>query len=183
MSSRHLLSYDWQPDGVSAWPRARPQRGPLPRLRLSVRPGPRLGPACPRRNPPAAWRGPRPRPACPRRNPPAAWRGVARAHLPSWATFHSAPQAGGGGLVPRLPGGDVTEKRILRDAGGRRLRLSVRVRAQNAPFRRVRFSSPAQTRSHLTQRRILRRRPRVKAQSAPVTSRKGALCAGDAIAT
>ncbi len=114
--------------------------------------------------------------------PPAAWRGVARAHLPSWATFHSAPQAGGG-LVPRLPGGDVTEKRILRDAAGRRLRLSVRVRAQNAPFRRVRFSSPAQTRSHLTQRRILRRRPRVKAQSAPVTSRKSAFCAGDAIVT
>ena len=93
------------------------------------------------------------------------------------------PRRLAGGLVPRLPGGDVTEKRILRDAGGRRLRLSVRVRAQNAPFRRVRFSSPAQTRSHLTQRRILRRRPRVKAQSAPVTSRKGALCAGDAIAT
>ncbi len=32
----------------------------------------------------------------PRRDPPAAWRGVARAHLPSWSTFQSAPQAGGG---------------------------------------------------------------------------------------
>ena len=51
--------------------------------------------------------------------------------------------------------------------------------AQNALFRRVRFSSPAQTWSHLTQRRILRRRSHVKAQSAPVTSRKGALYTPD----
>ena len=51
--------------------------------------------------------------------------------------------------------------------------------AQNALFRRVRFSLPAQTWSHLTQRRILRRRSHVKAQSAPVTSRKGALCTPD----
>ena len=69
----------------------------------------------------------------------------------------------------------------------RRVRLSVRVRSQSAPFRstspvqnalfrRVRFSSPAQTWSHLTQRRILRRRSHVKAQSATATSRKGALC-------
>ena len=59
------------------------------------------------------------------------------------------------------------------------MRFSVRVRAQNALFRRVRFSSPAQTWSHLTQRRILRRRSHVKAQSAPATSRKGALRATD----
>ena len=58
-----------------------------------------------------------------------------------------------------------------------RMHFSVRVRSQNALFRRVRFSSPAQTWSHLTQRRILRRRSHVKAQSAPATSRKGALCA------
>ena len=58
---------------------------------------------------------------------------------------------------------------------GFRVRLSVRARAQNALFRRVRFSSPAQTWSHLTQRRILRRRPHAKAHSAPATSRKGAL--------
>ena len=64
-----------------------------------------------------------------------------------------------------------------------RVRFSVRDRAQNALFRRVRFSSPAQTWSHLTQRRILRRRPHVKAQSAPGTSQKTALCAGDATAT
>ena len=56
-----------------------------------------------------------------------------------------------------------------------RMRFSVRGRAQNALFRRVRFSSPAQTSAYLTQRRILRRRPHVKAQSAPATSRKGAL--------
>ena len=63
------------------------------------------------------------------------------------------------------------------------MRLSVRARAQNALFRRVRFSSPAQTWSHLTQRRILRRRSHAKAQSAPGDSRKSALCAGDATAT
>ena len=55
------------------------------------------------------------------------------------------------------------------------MRFSVRARTQNALFRRVRFSSPAQTWSHLTQRRILRRRPHAKAQSAPATSGKGAL--------
>ena len=57
----------------------------------------------------------------------------------------------------------------------RRVRLSVRARAQNALFRRVCFSLPAQTWSHLTQRRILRRRSHVKAQSAPDDSRKSAL--------
>ena len=60
-----------------------------------------------------------------------------------------------------------------------RMRFSVRARTQNALFRRVRFSSPAQTWSHLTQRRILRRRSHVKAQSAPATSRKSALCTPD----
>ena len=49
------------------------------------------------------------------------------------------------------------------------MRFSVRDRAQNALFRRVRFSSPAQTRRHLTQRRILCRRPHVKAHSGGVT--------------
>ena len=56
------------------------------------------------------------------------------------------------------------------------MRFSVRARTQNALFRRVRFSSPAQTWSHLTQRRILRRRSHVKAQSAPAASRKDAFC-------
>ena len=49
------------------------------------------------------------------------------------------------------------------------MHFSVRARPQNALFRRVRFSSPAQTWSHLTQRRILCRRPHVKAQSGGVT--------------
>ena len=82
---------------------------------------------------------------------------------------------------------DVTEKRILggrchgkahfacgahqkaHSACGRsrRVRLSVRARAQNALFRRVCFSLPAQTWSHLTQRRILRRRSHGKAHSVP----------------
>ena len=40
----------------------------------------------------------KPRFAGPGTTRPAGWRGVARAHLPSWAIFHSAPQPGG-----RLP--------------------------------------------------------------------------------
>ena len=40
----------------------------------------------------------------------------------------------------------------------RRMRFSVRVRSQNALFRRMRFSSPGQTRRHLTEKRILCRR-------------------------
>ena len=59
------------------------------------------------------------------------------------------------------------------------MHFSVRDRAQNALFRRVRFSSPAQTWSHLTQRRILRRRPHGKPHSATATSRKTALWTGD----
>ena len=60
----------------------------------------------------------------------------------------------------------------------RRVRLSVRVRAQNALFRRMCFSLPAQTWSHLTQRRILCRRSHVKAHSATGDSRKSALWIG-----
>ena len=47
------------------------------------------------------------------------------------------------------------------------MRFSVTSPAQNALFRRVRFSSPAQTWSHLTQRRTLHPPPHVKAHSAP----------------
>ena len=36
----------------------------------------------------------KPRSADPGTTRPAGWRGVARAHLPSWAIFHSAPQPG-----------------------------------------------------------------------------------------
>ena len=65
----------------------------------------------------------------------------------------------------------------------RRVRLSVRARAQNALFRRLRFSSPAQTWSHLTQRRILCRPPYGKPHSVPGNSRKSTLCTGDATST
>ena len=77
----------------------------------------------------------------------------------------------------------VAQSALFREGPRPRMRFSVRVRAQNALFRRVCFSLPAQTWSHLTQRRILRRRSHVKAQSATVTSRKSAFCAGDATAT
>ena len=89
--------------------------------------------------------------------------------------------------------GDVTEKRILgADPHGkahsacgqsRRVHLSVTCRLQNALFRRVRLSSPGQTRRRLTERRILQPPAHVKAQSAPAGSRKTALCAGDATST
>ena len=54
------------------------------------------------------------------------------------------------------------------------MRLSVRVLAQNAPFRRVRFSLPAQTWSRLTEKRTLLRRPHGKAQCGWAASRKSA---------
>ena len=63
------------------------------------------------------------------------------------------------------------------------MRFSVRARAQNALFRRLRFSSPAQTLSHLTQRRILHRPPYGKPHSVPGNSRKSTLCTGDATST
>ena len=91
---------------------------------------------------------------------------------------------------------DLTQKRILRrrphakpHSGGSedprvrlslrasyRMRFSVRHGLQNALFRRVRFSSPGQTSSRLTQKRILRRRPHAKAHSAQTSSRKSAFC-------
>ena len=49
---------------------------------------------------------------------------------------------------------------------GSRMRFSVTTRPQNAPFRRVRLSSPAQTQCHLTEKRILRLRRDEKAQFA-----------------
>lgn len=51
----------------------------------------------------------------------------------------------------------------------RRVRLSVRVRAQNALFRRMCFSSPAQTSGGLTEKRTLQPSPHVKAHSASAT--------------
>ena len=75
------------------------------------------------------------RPAGPGATPPAAWRGVARAHLPSWATFHSAPQAGGG-LRSAPPGRRRHGKAHSARRGSRRLRLSVRRRARMRPSAR-----------------------------------------------
>ena len=67
-----------------------------------------------------------------------------------------------------------------------RVRFSVDPNPQSALFRKVRFFSPAQTSSHLTERRSLCVGPYVKAQSArwasrksafwPNVSRKGAVC-------
>ena len=85
LSSRHLLSYDRQSDGVPAWPRARHQRGPLPRLRLSVRPGPR------------------PRPADPGATPPQPGGGVLERVCPV-GPFSIVPRRLAGGLHPASPG-------------------------------------------------------------------------------
>ena len=57
----------------------------------------------------------------------------------------------------------------------RRVRFSVRTRSQNALFRRVRLSSPAQTSTCLTEKRILYLPPHGKAHSVPTASRKSAL--------
>ena len=56
------------------------------------------------------------------------------------------------------------------------MRFSVQHGLQNALFRRVRFSSPAQTPTHLTQKRILAVGPHAKAHSNPGSSRKSAFC-------
>ena len=57
-----------------------------------------------------------------------------------------------------------------------RMRFSVQHGLQNAPFRRMRFSSPAQTPTRLTQKRILAVGPHGKPHSGPGASRKSALC-------
>ena len=57
-----------------------------------------------------------------------------------------------------------------------RMRFSVRVRTQNASFRRVRFFSPAQTWRRLTEKRILLPAPYGKAHSATCASWKSAFC-------
>ena len=58
----------------------------------------------------------------------------------------------------------------------RRVRLSVRVRVQNALFRRMRFSSPAQTWRRLTEKRTLSRRLTQKRTLGSSPSRKTAFC-------
>ncbi len=54
------------------------------------------------------------------------------------------------------------------------MHLSVTPRPQNALLRRMRFSSPGQTRRRLTEKRTLAPVPHVKAHSVPTASRKGA---------
>ena len=81
---------------------------------------------------------------------------------------------------------DLTERRTLPDLRtpecafpsrrNRRVRLSVRVLAQNALFRRMRLSSPGQTWRRLTEKRTLQPTPHGKAHSATYASRKSTLC-------
>ena len=81
---------------------------------------------------------------------------------------------------------DLTERRTLPNRWApecafpsrrdRRMRLSVRVPAQNALFRRMRLSSPGQTWRRLTEKRILSPVPHGKAHSATYASRKSAVC-------
>ena len=71
---------------------------------------------------------------------------------------------------------DVTAECAFPSRRNRRMRLSVRVPAQNALFRRVRLFSPGQTWRRLTEKRTLPPAPHGKAHSATCASRKGALC-------
>ena len=80
----------------------------------------------------------------------------------------------------------LTERRTLRfpdraecafpSRCDRRMRLSVRVLAQNALFRRMHLSSPGQTWRRLTEKHTLPPAPHGKAHSATRASRKSALC-------
>ena len=87
-------------------------------------------------------------------------------------------------ILPRQPhgkphsGGSEDFRVRLSVRASYRMRFSVRHGLQNALFRRVRFSSPGQTSSCLTQKRILPRHPHAKAHSAPAPSRKTTLCPG-----
>ena len=81
---------------------------------------------------------------------------------------------------------DLTESRTLPDLRApecafpsrrdRRMRLSVRVPAQNALFRNMRLSSPGQTRRHLTKKRTLGRWLTENRSLGVSPSRKSALC-------
>ena len=59
---------------------------------------------------------------------------------------------------------------------GSRMRFSVTTRPQNAPFRRMRLSSPGQTWRHLTEKHTLPPAPHGKAHSGLIDSRKSAFC-------
>ena len=104
----------------------------------------------------------RPRPAGPGATPPPAWRGVARAHLPSWPIFHSAPQAGGR-LRPTPPGQRRDGKAQSARRGSRRLRLSVRCRAKLCPSARPRAAPAPSPAGRAWQPSRARRRARAAA--------------------
>ncbi len=115
---------------------------------------------------------------------PAAWRAVARAHLPSWAIFQGTPQPGGrlphtfrtpqrNGKAQSVGPGDRRVRFCV--SGGARVRLCVSPSRQSALLRRMRFSSPAQTSSHLTERRSLQPSPHGKAQPETHDLRKDTL--------
>ena len=89
----------------------------------------------------------------PWRNPPRNLAGGCSSAFAQLSHFPRYP-AGWRAVAPRLPSGSVTEKRSLRDL--ERLRFCVSPSRQNALLRRMRFSSPAQTSSHLTEKRSLR---------------------------
>ena len=63
------------------------------------------------------------------------------------------------------------------------MRFPVTSRGQNALFRKMRFSSPGQTSSRLTENRILQPEPHGKVHSAAGASPKTALCARRAPST
>ena len=89
------------------------------------------------------------------------------------AVARSAPHA----KAHSVPGTSRKDPRVrLSVRTSYRMRFSVQHGLQNALFRRVRFSSPGQTSSRLTQKRILCVGPHGKAHSACWASRKGALC-------
>ena len=85
-------------------------------------------------------------------------------------------------IPPRRPhakahsGGSEDPRARLSVRTSYRMRFSVTHRLQNALFRRVRFSSPGQTSTHLTQKRILHWCPHGKPHSGLDLSRKSALC-------
>ena len=115
LSSRHLLSPQLAASWCPAWPRTRHQRGPLPRLRLSVRPGPRPGPASLGATPPQAGGGLLER-VCP------------------VEAFSIVPRRLAGGLRPAPLGRRCDGKAQSVRSGNRRMRLCVSRSGQNAPF-------------------------------------------------
>ena len=110
----------------------------------------------------------------PWRNPPRRLAGGCSSAFAQLSHFPRYP-AGWRAVAPRLPSGSVTEKRSLRDL--ERLRFCVSPSRQSALLRRMRFSSPAQTSSHLTEKRSLQPSPHGKAQFETHDLRKDTLWA------